>query len=48
MSAYLYGLGNRKFQAWCHECQDGINSHRRVTAEQWADNHNDSKHGEEK
>lgn len=48
MSAELITMGNRKFQGWCQECQEGINSHRRVTSEGWVDSHNDARHPDEK
>jgi hypothetical protein len=46
MSATVEVLGRGKFLAWCDKCADGIRSHRRVFAEDWALNHNASEHEE--
>jgi hypothetical protein len=46
MSAAVIKTGHRVYQAWCDQCQDGVNSPRR-TCDDWADTHNAKHHPEE-
>lgn len=45
MSASIVNTGFRAYQAWCEECQDGVNSGRRI-CQRWAEKHNAEHHDE--
>lgn len=44
MSASVEKLSQRKYQAWCSECGDGLNVGRQVDAHIWATAHNQERH----
>jgi len=44
MSARVERVSQRKYQAYCPECSDGINTARQVDAHMWASAHNREKH----
>jgi hypothetical protein len=44
MTAHLVHVGKRKFQGWCEEHKDGLNTTSRRAAENWIDQHNDDEH----
>ena len=47
MSAGVERLSQRKYQAWCPQCGDGLNTSRQVDAHMWASSHNLERHAEE-
>ena len=44
MSALVEKLSQRKWQAYCPVCSDGINTTRQVDAHIWASQHNQAEH----
>ena len=44
MSAGVEQVSQRKYLAWCHACQDGLNTSRQVDAHIWASEHNRKEH----
>lgn len=48
MNAKVHTLpGPFKYRAWCPECSDGINTHARTIAEEWAARHEQLRHSKE-
>lgn len=45
MTAEVVKFG-RKYQAYCPEHSDGINTGNKSLAQTWADQHNEKEHGE--
>jgi len=35
-----------RYQAWCHEHKDGMNTKTRPQAKKWCDNHNAAEHAD--
>jgi hypothetical protein len=44
MSATVHRVSQRKYQAWCDLCKDGVNVIRQVDAHIWASTHNREEH----